>query len=80
MWGHCGGCWAGEGGDSDRWLAFAGDPAAFVRDCVYIYDATGQDWVRFDLWPAQAETLATMVASRKWSFSRRGSWGFRGCR
>ena len=56
-----------KGAILDRWLAFAGlrGSGAFVRDCVYIYDATGQDWVRFDLWPAQAETLATMVASRK---------------
>jgi hypothetical protein len=30
------------------------DVAAFVRDCVWIYDATAQDWVRFELWPAQA--------------------------
>ncbi len=41
------------------------DVAAFVRDCVWIYDATAQGWVRFELWPAQADTLQTMVASRK---------------
>ena len=48
-----------------QWLTYSQDPAAFVRDCVYIYDATAQDWVKFDLWPAQAETLPTMAASRK---------------
>ncbi len=36
-----------------------------MRDCVYIYDATGQDWIKFDLWPAQAETLGAMAGSRK---------------
>ena len=36
-----------------------------MRDCVCIYDATGQDWVKFELWPAQAETLAAMAGSRK---------------
>ncbi len=48
-----------------QWLAYSLDSASFVRDCVYIYDATGQDWVKFDLWPAQAETLAAMASSRK---------------
>jgi hypothetical protein len=36
-----------------------------VADCVWIYDATAEDWVRFDLWPAQANTLQTMASSRK---------------
>jgi hypothetical protein len=36
-----------------------------VRDCVWIYDATAQDWVRFELWQAQAQTLQTMAGSRK---------------
>ena len=49
----------------DRWVAFAGDPVAFVRECVSIYDATGQDWIKFDLWPAQVETLGAMASSRK---------------
>ena len=48
-----------------QWLAYSQDPATFVRDCVYIYDATGQDWIKFDLWPAQVETLTAMAASRK---------------
>ena len=48
-----------------QWLTYSLDPAAFVRDCVFIYDATGQDWIRFELWPAQAETLAAMAGSRK---------------
>ncbi len=48
-----------------RWLTYSQDPAAFVRACVYIYDATGQDWVKFDLWPTQVATLATMTTSRK---------------
>ena len=48
-----------------QWLTYSQDPAAFVRDCIYIYDATGQDWIKFDLWPAQAETLAAMAGSRK---------------
>ncbi len=48
-----------------QWLTYGLDPAAFVRDCVYIYDATGQDWVKFELWPAQVETLAAMAGSRK---------------
>jgi hypothetical protein len=48
-----------------HWVGYRRDVAAFVRDCVWIYDATAQDWVRFELWPAQAETLQTMVGSRK---------------
>ncbi len=48
-----------------QWLTYCQDPASFVRDCVSIYDATGQDWIKFDLWPAQAETFAAMAASRK---------------
>ncbi len=32
-----------------QWLTYAQSPAVFVRDCVYIYDATGQDWIKFDL-------------------------------
>ena len=48
-----------------QWLTYSLDPAVFVRECVYIYDATGQDWVRFELWPAQVETLGAMAASRK---------------
>ena len=48
-----------------QWLTYSQDPAAFVRECIFIYDATGQDWVKFDLWPAQAETLAAMAGSRK---------------
>ena len=48
-----------------QWLTYSLDSASFVRDCVYIYDATGQDWIKFDLWPAQAETLAAMASSRK---------------
>ena len=48
-----------------QWLTYTQSPAAFVRNCVSIYDATGQDWVKFDLWPAQAETLAAMASSRK---------------
>ena len=47
------------------WLTYAHDPAAFVRECAYIYDATGAGWVKFDLWPAQAETLAVMAHSKK---------------
>ena len=48
-----------------QWLTYSQDPAAFVRSCIYIYDATGQDWIKFDLWPAQAETLSAMASSRK---------------
>jgi hypothetical protein len=47
------------------WLTYSRDPAAFVREWVYIYDATGAGWVKFDLWPAQAATLATMAHSKK---------------
>ncbi len=45
-----------------QWLRYSLDPATFVRECVYIYDATGQDWVKFEPWPAQAETLAAMMS------------------
>ena len=48
-----------------HWVGYRRDVATFVRDCVWIYDATAQGWVRFELWPAQADTLQTMVASRK---------------
>ena len=48
-----------------NWLTYAADSAAFVRETISIYDATGQDWVGFGLWPAQVETLATLAASRK---------------
>lgn len=47
-----------------QWLAYSQDPAAFVRDCVYIYDATGQDWIRFELF-TQTETLAAVAAGRR---------------
>jgi hypothetical protein len=47
------------------WLTYAADPAAFVRECAYIYDASGRDWVKFDLWPAQAATLDTMSTANK---------------
>jgi len=49
----------------ESWLTYATDPAAFVRECACIYDANGQEWVKFDLWPAQQETLRTIAASRK---------------
>ena len=55
----------GVAGLKRQWLTYGLDPAAFVRECVYIYDATGQDWVRFELWPAQVETLGAMASSRK---------------
>ena len=50
---------------AQAWLRFDGDPRAFVRECIYIYDATHQNWLPFDLWPAQALALAAMVESRK---------------
>ncbi|MBK8049293.1 MAG: hypothetical protein IPK16_20555 [Anaerolineales bacterium] len=47
------------------WLLCAQDLPFFVRNFVSIYDATTQDWVRFELWPAQERTLQTMADSRK---------------
>jgi hypothetical protein len=48
-----------------QWSLYRRDVGAFVRDCVWIYDATAQDWVRFELWPEQVRTLQTMAGSRK---------------
>ncbi len=48
-----------------QWLRYSRDVAAFVRECVCIYDATAQAWVPFTLWPAQAETLAGMAGAKK---------------
>ncbi|MBK8048121.1 MAG: hypothetical protein IPK16_13940 [Anaerolineales bacterium] len=47
------------------WLLCSQDLPFFVRNFVFIYDATTQDWVRFELWPAQERTLQTMAHSRK---------------
>lgn len=33
------------------------DYAHFIREHIQIYDATSKDWIPFDLWPAQIETL-----------------------
>jgi hypothetical protein len=48
-----------------RWLGYGKRPGLFVRECVSIYDATGQEWVKFALWPAQEETLEAMATSSK---------------
>jgi hypothetical protein len=37
----------------------------FLREFVYIEDATDGVWRPFDLWPAQSDVLATMVARRQ---------------
>ena len=39
--------------------------AYFACHYVEIYDATTQGWLKFDLWPAQADTLSAMAQSKK---------------
>lgn len=54
--------------DSNRlrieWLKCEQSLGYFVLFYVWIYNATLQDWVKFDLWPAQVTTLARMVDER----------------
>jgi hypothetical protein len=37
------------------------DVAHFIGEYVFILDATERDWIRFELWPAQAESLAEFL-------------------
>ena len=39
-------------------------PERFVRRHCHLYDAASERWLPFDLWPAQAEDLATLHAER----------------
>ena len=48
-----------------EWMKCDRSVPYFVRAYVSIYDATGQELVKFDLWPAQVTTLETMVSARK---------------
>jgi hypothetical protein len=45
-------------------LACAEDPAYFLDRYAAIYDATAADWLAFRLWPAQAQTLDTILGHR----------------
>ena len=47
-----------------EWLKCEQSIAYFVLAYVYIYNATVQSWMRFELWPAQKSTLARMVDER----------------
>lgn len=47
-----------------EWLMCSESIAYFVLSYVYIYNATAQSWMRFELWPAQRTTLAQMVGER----------------
>lgn len=47
-----------------EWLKCEQSIGYFVLAYVYIYNATVQAWVRFELWPAQRSTLTQMVDER----------------
>lgn len=47
-----------------EWLKCEQSIAYFVLGYVFIYNATVQSWMRFELWPAQRSTLASMVDER----------------
>jgi hypothetical protein len=38
-------------------LACAEDVSYFIRRYVHIFDAASEDWIKFDLWPAQEDVL-----------------------
>lgn len=40
------------------------EPSYFIHEYCRIYNATDRDWIPFDLWPAQEETLQTIVDNR----------------
>jgi hypothetical protein len=46
-----------------EWLKCAESIDYWLESYVYIFNATDKDWVRFELWPAQTETLYTMRQS-----------------
>ena len=48
-----------------EWLRCRASASYFACHYVDIYDATSQGWMKFNLWPAQAETLSTMAGSKK---------------
>jgi hypothetical protein len=47
-----------------EWLKCSYEPAYFLNQYCRIYNATDRDWIPFDLWPAQEETLQTIVDNR----------------
>lgn len=47
-----------------EWQRCAADPLYFITTYVHIYDATAREWIPFDLWPAQRETLDAIIAHR----------------
>lgn len=54
-----------SGADERReWLKCGLDPAYFLDNYGWIYDATARRWQRFDLWPAQLRILALLLACR----------------
>lgn len=57
-----------ESGSGERekieWLKCAAEPAYFINQYTLIYNATDRAWIPFDLWPAQEETLQTIVDNR----------------
>lgn len=44
-----------------EWLVCAESPMYFIDRYCWIEDATAREWRRFDLWPAQARTLRTIL-------------------
>lgn len=49
---------------SIEWHLCAKSPAYFVRNYCYIYDPGAKDWIPFDLWPFQEETLHTIHSNQ----------------
>lgn len=47
-----------------EWLKCGLDPAYFLDNYGWIYDATARRWQRFDLWPAQLRVLGLLLAHR----------------
>lgn len=55
-------------GDTGRkrieWLKCAADPAYFVHEYCFIYNATEREWLPFRMWPAQLTTLEQIATQR----------------
>lgn len=49
----------------DEWLACAADPVRFCCEYAWIEDLDTRNWIRFQLWPDQADALVQWRASRR---------------
>lgn len=48
-----------------EWERCKADPAYFILNYVWIYNATARKWLKFDLWPAQTEVLKQLPLHRR---------------